>query len=112
MVAMQLAGEKLAAYQNARLLDEPSVLALKEIISNTWLLALAMLALIVAGGYSAWKLNKTLAYGVGGLYLVVAVVLIFFGMAAASPLLILGAFTMLASPSVPYLFNRARELQV
>ena len=34
------------------------------------------------------------------------------GMAAASPLLILGAFTMLASPSVPYLFNRARELQV
>lgn len=112
MVAMQLAGEKLAAYQNARLLDEPSVLALNEIISNTWLLALAMLALIVAGGYSAWKLNKTLAYGVGGLYLVVAVVLIFFGMAAASPLLILGAFTMLASPSVPYLFNRARELQV
>ena len=112
MVAMQLAGEKLAAYQNARLLDEPSVLALKEIISNTWLLALAMLALIVAGGYSAWKLNKTLAYGVGGLYLVVALVLIFSGMAAASPLLILGAFTMLASPSVPYLFNRARELQV
>jgi hypothetical protein len=88
------------------------VLALKEIISNIWLIALAMLALIVAGGYSAWKLNKIMAYGVGGVYLFVAVVLIFSGMAAASPLLILGACSMMASPSVPYLFNRARDLQV
>ena len=112
MVAMQLAGDKLAAYQNARLLDEVSLFALKETISDTWLLALAMLGLIVAGGYSAWQLNKNVAYGVGGVYLVVTVILIFAGMAAASPLLILGACTMIASPSVPYLFHRARELQV
>jgi ribose/xylose/arabinose/galactoside ABC-type transport system permease subunit len=110
MVAMQIAGDKLAAYQNARLLDESAVSALSATISDTWLMSLAMLVLVVAGGFAAWRMDKSIAHVMAALYFVVAIGLVFMDMSAAAPLLILGSFTMLGSSFIPYIFTRAREL--
>jgi len=110
MVAMQEAGTKMVSYQYARLLDEAGVLSLNNIIADTWMLSLALLALVAGAVLNVVKLHKGLAYIVGSVFVLAALGLIAADMAAAAPLLILGACAMFGLPSVPYMFARAREL--
>lgn len=110
MMAMQVAGEKMVSYQYSRLLDENGVLTLHTIVADTWMLSLALLALVGGAVLAVIKLNKTLSYVMAVVFILSALALIAAGMAAAAPLLILGACAMMGLPAVPYMFNRAREI--
>ena len=110
MVAMQQAGANMVSYHYVRLLDEVGVLNLHTIISGTWMISLALLALVAGAVVTVVKLHKTLSFAMGGIFVVSALALIASDMAAAAPLLILGAFAMAGLPAVPYMFERARAL--
>jgi len=110
MMAMQNAGAKMVSYQYSRLLDETGVLNLHTIIADTWMLSLALLALVAGAVFAVIKLNKTLSYAMGIVFVLSALALIAADMAAAAPLLILGACAITGLPAVPYMFDRAREL--
>jgi ribose transport system permease protein len=110
MVAMQQAGANMVSYHYVRLLDEVGVLNLHTIISGTWMISLALLALVAGAVVTVVKLHKNLSFAMGGIFVVSALALIASDMAAAAPLLILGAFAMAGLPAVPYMFERARAL--
>ena len=55
MVAMQQAGANMVSYHYVRLLDEVGVLNLHTIISGTWMISLALLALVAGAVVTVQK---------------------------------------------------------
>ena len=66
----------MVSYQYSRLLDETGVLNLHTIIADTWMLSLALLALVAGAVFAVIKLNKTLSYAMGIVFVLSALALI------------------------------------
>jgi len=110
MVALAEAGEKLASNQTVRMLEAPAVAELQEVVASNWQPSLALFVLVIAALIVVITLKKSFAFVAGALYVAGAVALVSMGMAAVTPLLILGAVVVFSIPIVPYMFERARAL--
>lgn len=111
-VALQEAGAKLAAGQNARLLSPEEIAQYQSAASSNLLAMLLLLALLIAACFVVLRTSRITSFILAGVFAAMIVPIVLMGYQITAPFLVLGAVALLGSAYVHALFAKARALDV
>tara|TARA_A100001015_G_C14577615_1_gene551605 strand:- start:69 stop:563 length:495 start_codon:yes stop_codon:yes gene_type:complete len=107
---LQIAGEKLANGQTARLLGPKEIDDLQQIILSNTSISVLCLILFILSLLPIFFLNKLLAIFTSICFILLIIPLVYIGYAVTIPFLIFGLIVLIMSLFVDLIFERARKL--
>ena len=111
-VALQEAGAKLAAGQNARLLSPEEITQFQTAASSNLMAMLLLLALLLAACFVVLRTSRMTSFVLAAVFAAMIIPVTLMGYQITAPFLVLGALALLGSAYVHALFAKARSLDV
>ena len=108
-LALKAEGVKLAPGQTKRLLSPPEVESLNAVIASHAMPSALFFVLVIGASVLFWRAERQWSYVVAAGFVAMCVPIAMLGYQITIPFLVLGAFAIMASTVISYLFERARR---